>query len=44
MLPISNAAIDDSLKETHRLLLLEMEEQEQVIPFLEEPIETEPDE
>ena len=44
MLPIISATIDDSLKETHRLLLLEMEDQVDVMPMLEEPIETEPDE
>ena len=44
VLPILTAAIDDSLKETHRLLLLEMEDQVEVIPMLEEPLETESDE
>ena len=44
VLPILTAAIDDNLKETHRLLLLEMEDQVEVIPMLEEPLETEPDE
>ena len=43
LLPIISA-IDDSLKETHRLLLLEMEDQVDVMPMLEEPIETESDE
>ena len=38
VLPILTAAIDDSLKETHRLLLLEMEDQVDVIPMLEEPL------
>ena len=44
LLPIISATIDDSLKETHRLLLLEMEDQVDVMPMLEEPIETESDE
>ena len=44
VLPILTTAIDDSLKETHRLLLLEMEDQVDVIPMLEEPLETESDE